>query len=64
MSSFNIGDKVKFVVPTGNFGNVLAGYFAARMGLPVDKLVGMAVPTLMFDFDNLKLILLSVATNE
>jgi threonine synthase len=45
-SSFNIGDKVKFVVPTGNFGNALAGYIAARMGLPVDKLVGMAVLTL------------------
>lgn len=43
---------------------MLAGYLAARMGLPVDKLVGMAVPTLMFDFDNLKLILSSVATNE
>ncbi|KAL9128727.1 MAG: hypothetical protein Q9217_002660 [Psora testacea] len=38
-SSFNIGDKLKIVVPTGNFGNVLAGYLAAKMGLPVDKLV-------------------------
>jgi threonine synthase len=28
-----------FVVPTGNFGNVLAGYYAQRMGLPVDHLV-------------------------
>jgi threonine synthase len=27
-SSFNIGDKVRFVIPTGNFGNILAGYFA------------------------------------
>ncbi|KAI2634535.1 tryptophan synthase beta subunit-like PLP-dependent enzyme [Xylaria nigripes] len=38
-TSFKIGDKVRFVTPTGNFGNILAGYFATRMGLPVDKLV-------------------------
>ncbi len=34
-----MGDKVNFVVPTGNFGNILAGYYAKRMGLPVDKLI-------------------------
>ena len=33
------GDKVNFVVPTGNFGNILAGYYAKKMGLPVNKLV-------------------------
>lgn len=38
-SSFKIGDKVRFAVPTGNFGDVLAGYFALRMGLPIEKLV-------------------------
>ncbi|ENH63242.1 threonine synthase [Fusarium oxysporum f. sp. conglutinans race 2 54008] len=38
-STFKVGDKVRFVVPTGNFGDILAGYFATRMGLPVDKLV-------------------------
>lgn len=38
-STFTVGDKVRFVVPTGNFGDVLAGYFAHRMGLPVDKFV-------------------------
>lgn len=38
-SSFNFGDKVRFVVPTGNFGDILAGYFALRMGLPIEKLV-------------------------
>ncbi|KAJ5587711.1 threonine synthase [Penicillium hispanicum] len=37
--SFNVGDKVRFVTPTGNFGNILAGYFATKMGLPADKLV-------------------------
>ncbi|MCC6983044.1 MAG: threonine synthase [Bauldia sp.] len=31
--------KVAFTVPTGNFGDVFAGYVAMRMGLPIDKLV-------------------------
>ena len=31
--------KVAFTVPTGNFGDIFAGYVAARMGLPVDRLV-------------------------
>ena len=34
-----LGDKVDFVVPTGNFGDILAGYFAKELGLPVGKLV-------------------------
>ncbi len=34
-----IGDAAEFCVPTGNFGDVLAGYFAKRMGLPVGKLI-------------------------
>ncbi len=33
------GDKVDFCVPTGNFGNILAAYYAKKMGLPVGKLV-------------------------
>lgn len=33
------GDKINFTVPTGNFGNILAGYFAKKMGLPVNKFV-------------------------
>ena len=33
------GDAVDFCVPTGNFGDILAGYYAKRMGLPVGKLV-------------------------
>lgn len=33
------GDAVEFCVPTGNFGDILAGYYAQRMGLPVAKLV-------------------------
>ncbi|MCC6779813.1 MAG: threonine synthase [Hyphomicrobiales bacterium] len=31
--------KVSFTVPTGNFGDVYAGYVAARMGLPIDRLI-------------------------
>jgi threonine synthase len=34
-----VGDKVHFCVPTGNFGDILAGYFAKRMGLPVGRLI-------------------------
>ena len=30
---------VSFAVPTGNFGDVLAGYYAKRMGLPVERLI-------------------------
>ncbi|WP_413627024.1 threonine synthase [Fructilactobacillus vespulae] len=33
------GDQVSFTVPTGNFGDVLAGYYAKKLGLPVDQLV-------------------------
>ena len=33
------GDKVDFCVPTGNFGDILAGYYAKQMGLPVGKLI-------------------------
>ena len=34
-----LGDAVDFCVPTGNFGDILAGYYAKQMGLPVGKLV-------------------------
>ena len=33
------GDPVNFCVPTGNFGNILAAYYAHQMGLPVGKLI-------------------------
>ncbi len=33
------GDKINITVPTGNFGNILAGYYAYRMGLPVNKYI-------------------------
>ena len=34
-----LGDKVNFSVPTGNFGDILAGYLAKRLGLPVGTLI-------------------------
>ena len=35
----NSSDKISFSVPTGNFGDVYAGYLAKKMGLPIDKLI-------------------------
>ena len=32
-------ERVRFAVPTGNFGDIFAGFMAARMGLPIGKLV-------------------------
>lgn len=34
-----MGDKVNFTVPTGNFGDILAGFYAKCMGLPVNRLI-------------------------
>jgi len=39
VGEINYGDKVNFCVPTGNFGNILACYYAMQMGLPVGKLI-------------------------
>lgn len=33
------GEKMNIVVPTGNFGNILAGYYAKQMGIPVGKFI-------------------------
>lgn len=33
------GEEINFVVPTGNFGNILAGYYARQLGLPVHRLI-------------------------
>lgn len=35
----NFGDKLNVVVPTGNFGNILAAFYAKQMGIPIGKLI-------------------------
>ncbi|KAI9438222.1 tryptophan synthase beta subunit-like PLP-dependent enzyme [Lactarius indigo] len=37
--AFPEASEIQFVVPTGNFGDILAGYYAKRMGLPTGKLI-------------------------
>ncbi len=37
--AIQMGDKVNFCVPTGNFGDILAGYLAKKLGLPVGTLI-------------------------
>lgn len=45
------GEKINFVVPTGNFGNILAAFYAKQMGLPVDKLICASNDNkVLFDF--------------
>lgn len=45
------GEKINITVPTGNFGNILAAYFAKQMGLPVDKLICASNDNkVLFDF--------------
>lgn len=44
-------DKVNFSVPTGNFGNILAGYYAKMLGLPINKLIcGSNENNVLYDF--------------
>lgn len=38
-NKIKLGEEMNVVVPTGNFGNILAAYYAKRMGLPVGKLI-------------------------
>lgn len=45
------GDKINVVVPTGNFGNILAAYYAKEMGLPIGKLICASNENkVLFDF--------------
>ncbi|MDF2538356.1 MAG: hypothetical protein K0S76_1377 [Herbinix sp.] len=45
------GEKVNFVVPTGNFGNILAAYYAKNMGIPIGKLICASNENkVLFDF--------------
>ncbi len=39
MGKITVGEKINITVPTGNFGNILAAYFAMQIGLPVKKLI-------------------------
>ena len=46
-------DKINFTVPTGNFGNILAAYYAKLMGLPVNKLICTSNDNnVLYDFFN------------
>lgn len=38
-NEIELGEKINIVVPTGNFGNILAAYYAKKMGIPVNKLI-------------------------
>lgn len=45
------GDKINIVVPTGNFGNILAAFYAKNMGLPIGKLICASNDNkVLFDF--------------
>lgn len=45
------GEEINVVVPTGNFGNILAAYFAKKMGIPIDKLICASNENkVLFDF--------------
>lgn len=45
------GEKINFVVPTGNFGNILAAYYAKQIGLPIAKLICASNDNkVLFDF--------------
>lgn len=49
--NISCGDEVEFCVPTGNFGDILAGYYAKRLGLPVARLiVASDANNVLFDF--------------
>lgn len=37
--TITLGDKINVAVPTGNFGNILASYYAMKMGLPVNRII-------------------------
>ena len=39
MGEISLGDSINITVPTGNFGNILAAYYAKKMGLPIKKLI-------------------------
>ena len=53
MGDIKAGEEISFTVPTGNFGNILAGYYAKRMGLPVKNLICASNENkVLYDFMN------------
>jgi threonine synthase len=49
----DLGEKINVVVPTGNFGNILAAYYAKNMGLPINKLICASNDNkVLYDFIN------------
>lgn len=45
------GEKINVTVPTGNFGNILAAYYAKQMGVPINKLICASNENkVLFDF--------------
>jgi threonine synthase len=52
-SRISPGEKINIVVPTGNFGNILAAYYSKKMGLPVSKLICASnINNVLYDFIN------------
>lgn len=48
-----LGEKINVVVPTGNFGNILAAYYAKHMGVPINKLICASnINNVLTDFIN------------
>lgn len=53
MGDIEPGEEINFIVPTGNFGNILAGYYAKNMGLPIKNLICASNENkVLYDFIN------------
>ena len=55
-NEIEIGDKINVVVPTGNFGNILAAYYAKKMGLPIAKFICASNENNVLTFDTVNLV--------
>lgn len=52
-NEISLGEKINIVVPTGNFGNILAAWYAGRMGVPINKLICASnINNILTDFIN------------
>ena len=53
INKIEMGELINVTVPTGNFGNILAGYIAKKMGLPINKLICASnANNVLYDFIN------------